>query len=363
MLYYSNPGCENLMLEREIRKAVSRVIKSGTYVLGENVIKFEREFGEYVGANHCVGVNSGTDAIVLGLRSLGIGNEDEVLVPSFTATASVSAIVESGAIPIFVDVNVDSYNMSIEDAISKITKRTKAILAVHLYGNPSDIFKFREICQKEGLFLIEDVAQAFGGKSRGQTLGSIGDLSCFSFYPTKNLGAIGDGGAVCTNDEGVAEKIREIRQYGWNPQRHSVTHGRNSRLDEIQAAILRVKLSHIEELNEERRQIAQEYFQLIKNSKIMLPISRIYDQHSFHLFVIRHISRSAAEIQAEFRRHGVEVGRHYPLPVHKMKAYSHFAKGELPNSEFLSDKVVSIPMYPGLRKREITQVSGIINDL
>lgn len=360
---FSNPRLENLNFETELIRVISEVIDSGTYILGENVSEFEKEFARYIGTDFCLGVNSGTDAIVLGLRSLGIRQGDEIIAPSFTATATVSAIVESGAKPVFVEVDDDSYTLSIQDLIPRITKSTKAIIAVHLYGNPADVLRLREICDDRKLYLVEDVAQACGGSIQGRKLGSIGDIACFSFYPTKNLGAIGDGGAICTNNDKVAESARKLRQYGWNAQKSSILSGRNSRLDEIQAAILRVKLSKLDNLNKHRANLANLYIQNIDETKIHLPRPRKDAFHPYHLFVIRHKKKSANQLQTHLRSNAIEVGRHYAIPVHKMPSFLRYVNRALPTSELLAKQVVSLPMYPFLTEEEVKKVSDCLNDI
>lgn len=360
-LHFSNPARENRALKKELYDVITRVMDSGNYILGDNVEKFQKEFSDYIGVKYCIAVNSGTDALIFALKSLGIKQNDEVLVPSLTATATVSAIVDIGATPVFLEVDISSYTLNIDEIAARITKRTRAIIAVHLYGNAAPIIELRALCDKFGIFLIEDVAQACGGKYGNQRLGSVGHVSCFSFYPTKNLGAIGDGGAVCTDEKNLAESLLAFRQYGWNQLRVAESWGRNSRLDEIQAAILRVKLKHLDELNHQRQENAKQYLKSLDSSQWILPTPNSH--HVYHLFVVRHINLEAKKVVKILQKAKIFVGRHYPIPVHSMPYFASFSTEELPITSKCSNEVISLPMYTFMENIEIERVCEALNDI
>lgn len=362
-LYFAEPTRENRVLEDQLTKVISDVISSNNYILGENVVQFEQEFANYIGVKHCISVNSGTDALIFALRGLGITHGDEVIVPSLTATATVSAIVDLGATPIFIDIDEFEYTLRVDEVISKLSNRTRAVVAVHLYGNAARVLELKQLCKENDLYLIEDVAQACGAEIDQRKLGSIGHISCFSFYPTKNLGAIGDGGAICTNDRKLAEKVIAYRQYGWDPSRISQLWGRNSRLDEIQAAILRVKLKYLDGSNELRRKIALQFNSLLDHNRIITPFSLPNVHHVYHLYVIRHRHYSAETILEKLAKHRIYAGRHYAYPNHKMPNFKDYDNAKLPNTEKCSSAVVSLPMFPYLKSDEVEKVCEVMNDI
>lgn len=347
-------------LSREIKFAVNRVLKSGWYILGPEVEAFEKEFAEYHDTKHAVAVANGTDAIELALRASGVGPGDEVITVSHTAVATICAIERAGAIPVLVDINPRTYTMDVDLVESVITERTKAIVPVHIYGYPVEMDKLVDIARKYKLLLVEDCAQAHGAEFRGRKVGTFGHIAAFSFYPTKNLGAYGDGGAILTNNSEIAKKLIRLRNYGQISRYEFVEWGVNSRMDEIQAAILRVKLKHLDEQNAERRKIASRYSKLLKN--VILPLEEKDYKHAYHLFVVRHDKRDA--LQNLLTQNGVGTLIHYPLPVHMQPAYKHLGYnfGCLPITEEISEQIISLPIYFGLDDKAIKYVSKIVNN-
>ena len=353
----------NLTLEYQKYKdiyhsAIEDVLLQGNFILGENVLKFETEFADYIGTKYCVGVNSGLDALVLSIRALNLNEGDEVLVPSNTYIASVIAISENRLKPVLVEPD-EFYNIDPSKIETKITEQTKAIMIVHLYGQSAKMNEIVSICKKYNLHLIEDCAQSHGATYKGQMTGSFGIAGCFSFYPTKNLGAFGDGGAICTNDEAMYQSVRRMRNYGSVVKYHNDIIGVNSRLDELQAAILKVKLGHFEELINHRRQIASRYQRMISNPRIILPSAYKYSTHVWHLFVVQVDDRSA--FIEHCKNHSVETGIHYPIPPHLSEAY----KGELyvdtSMTEVLSSRVVSLPIYDWMVFEDADYVIEVVN--
>jgi dTDP-4-amino-4,6-dideoxygalactose transaminase len=342
----------------EILSAVRRVAESGRYILGPEVEAFEREFAGYLGVAHAVGVASGTDAVRLALEALGVGAPDDVLTVSHTAVATVAAIVALGARPIFVDVEPETGLMNLDLLESSLTEQTKAVIGVHLYGKALDMDALSSWCASRGLKLIEDCAQAHGARWNGRRVGSFGDAAAFSFYPTKNLGALGDGGAVATNSLAIAERIRSLRQYGWEDRYVSAEPGINSRLDELQAAILRVKLRALDDGNARRRRIALRYLEAFEPLGIAMSDLSDLESHAFHLFVVSTPLRD--ELKAHLANNSVFAGIHYPVPVHLQPGYGEFpSRRELPVSERLADTVLSLPMYPELSQPDQDRVIGL----
>lgn len=354
MILCSNPLAQYRSHEMEITRAVDRVLKSGRYVLGDEVRAFEADFSAYVGVREAVGVGSGTEALHLALRSCDVGPDDEVITVSHTAVATVAAIDLAGATPVLVDIDPDTYTISSIEAA--ITRRTKAVIAVHLYGQPADLDAIGSIKRRHGLRLIEDCAQAHGARFGDGRVGAIGDVSCFSFYPTKNLGAVGDGGAVLTNDPALAARVRSLREYGWTDRYTSAEAGWNSRLDEIQAAILRAKLPTLDADNTRRQYIAARYDAAFVDTPLKCPKRRPYATHVFHLYVVRTRERDA--LQAHLREQGIGALIHYPVPVHLQPAYASrkFSNGPLPETESAAREVLSLPIYPELTEAEQDQV-------
>ena len=359
----SNPRLQFLAQKQEITDSILRVMNSDSYILGSEVSGFEEEFAAYVGVTQCIGVNSGTDSIILGLKALGITNGDEVITPSHTAVATVAAIVASGATPVFADIDPISFTLDPNSVREAITANTKAIIAVHLYGHPCDMDSLMQITNDHGLFLIEDCSQAHGAKWRNRNVGTFGILACFSFYPTKNLGAIGDGGAILTNNLDLANVIRQLRQYGWDSQRQAQVQSQVSRLDEIQAAILRVKLVKLDLANAKRRNIAASYSSRLQHVDLRLPTSNPNAEHVFHLYVIQIKNRD--KIIAKLNSQDIYPGIHYQTPVHLHPAYKALessGKSKLRVTENIQSTILSLPMYPELSEAEIDRVcEGVLS--
>jgi len=347
-------------LQAEIDAAVARVLAGGWYILGPEVRAFESEFAAYLGVEHAVGVASGTDAVLLALRALGVGPGDEVITVAHTAVATVTAIELCGAIPRLVDIDSVTYTLDPTHLAAAITPRTRAIVPVHLYGAPADLDAILAVARAHGLLVVEDCAQAHGARTQGRTVGTLGDAAAFSFYPTKNLGALGDGGAVATNRPEVAERLRLLRQYGWRERYVSDVAGTNSRLDELQAAILRVRLGHLEAENEARRRLAARYDAALAGLPIALPAARPDDCPVYHLYVIRAAARDA--LAEHLRARGIGTGVHYPVPVHRQPAYAHlgYGPGSLPATEAAAAEVLSLPMYPDLTEGAVDTVAAAI---
>lgn len=344
-------------LRHELDEVFSRVMAGGSYILGEEVKAFEKEFAEYCGTSYAIGVASGTDALILSLLACGVGSGDEVIAPSHTAVATIAAIELVGARPVLVDIDLARYTLAPELVAHAVTERTRAIIPVHLYGCPADMNPILEIAAKKKITVIEDALQAHGASIRGTRVGSLSEIAAFSFYPTKNLGAFGDGGAVVTNDPALAEKVQLLRQYGWKQRYISQIKGMNSRLDELQAGFLRVKLRHLEEWNQRRRHLASLYIDLLSGSDVTLPPQPTDVEPVFHQFVIRHPKRDA--LRETLWAQGIHTSIHYPHPVHLQPGYVNLGlgRGSLPNSEKAADEVLSLPMYPELTEDEVRRVA------
>lgn len=348
-------------IKNEIMEAVERVYDSGWYVLGKEVELFEEEFAKYSGTKYCVGVGSGLGALELILKGYDIGEGDEVIIPANTFIATAFAVSHAGATPVLVDVDEKTYNINPELIESAITDKTKAIMPVHLYGHPCDMDPIVEIAKKHNLKVIEDSSQAQGALYKGRMVGSLGDASGMSLFPVKNMGALGDAGVVTTDDKELADKIKILRNYGSSKKYYHEYKGYNCKLDEIQAAILRVKLKYIDEWNEYRQNIASEYLKNIKNDKIMLPSILEGANHVWHRFVIRTKDRDG--LQKYLQSNGIQAMPHYPVPIHKQEAYTELSYliGTLPVTEHISDEILSLPVYPGISKYDIEKVIESIN--
>lgn len=353
----ANPKASYAAHRAEIDAAIRRVLESGWYILGEEVAALEREFAAYCGLGHAVGVGSGTEALHLALKALGVGAGGEVVTVSHTAVATVSAIELAGARPVLVDVHPASYTLDPAALESALGPRTQAIIAVHLYGQPADLQPIAHLAARQGVPLIEDCAQAHGALYQGRPVGGWGACGCFSFYPTKNMGAIGDGGMVVTGDPALAERLRLLREYGWRERYISSVSGWNSRLDELQAAILRVKLAHLDEDNTRRRHLAALYDDLLSGCAVARPVEMPYGRHVYHLYVVRSPQRDA--LRAHLAARGVGTGIHYPAPVHLQPAYAAlgYRPGALPVTERLAREVLSLPLYPELGEAAIAYVA------
>lgn len=346
-------------IKEEILKCINEILESSHYILDKNVDAFEQEIKSYLKVADAIGVASGTDALHLALKALNIGQGDEVITTPFTFFATIEAILYVGAKPVFVDIEEDTYNIDPDKIEEKITPRTKAIIPVHIFGAPADMLKINEIAKKYDLKVIEDAAQAFGAMIGNQKVGSFGDVGCFSFYPSKNLGCFGDGGMVVTKDLEVANKIRMLRNHGCRGKYIHETVGFNSRLDEIQAGILRIKMRHIEEYNEKRRKKAALYTKLLSNS-VVTPRERDNTYHVYHLYSIRSPYRE--KIKETLAKHGIPSVVYYPIPMHLQKAikFLGYKEGDFPRAETVSKEILSLPMYPELPDEEIYEIAQII---
>jgi dTDP-4-amino-4,6-dideoxygalactose transaminase len=360
---WASPAAQYRAHKNTIEAAIGRVLKSGTYVLGSEVEYFERAFANYCGVAYAIGVGSGTDALILALRGLGISEGDEVITVSHTALATAAAIIAAGATPVLVDVDAISYTIDPARIEEAVTAKTRAIVAVHLYGQPADLDAISAIAKRHGLKLVEDCAQAAGAIYRGRRVGGIGDVACFSFYPTKNLGAIGDGGMITTANAALASRVRRLHQYGWNGVRETEDVGVNSRLDPLQAAILGAKLPHLDADNARRAAIAARYAEGLSGLSLTLPATRERCAHVYHLYVLACDEREA--LMEHLHRHGVGSGIHYPVPVHLHKGYAErvrVPKEGLPLTEYLVRRVISLPIYPELEAAEIDSVISTLRD-
>ncbi|HPN39015.1 MAG TPA: DegT/DnrJ/EryC1/StrS family aminotransferase [Melioribacteraceae bacterium] len=357
----------------EFNDAINKTINAGWYILGQEVSNFEKNFANYCGVKHCIGVANGLDALILILRAyieLGkINEEDEIIVPSNTYIATILSISHNRLKPILIEPDINTYNINPKLIESKITDRTKAIMPVHLYGKVSDMNEINKIAQKYNLIVIEDSAQAHGAQCKEKKTGNLGDAAGFSFYPGKNLGALGDGGAVTTNDDKLADTIRALRNYGSHQKYYNLYKGYNSRLDELQAAFLNVKLKYLDNDNQKRREIAQYYCTNIKNPKIVLPFENLtknskleiqnYLEHVWHLFVIRTEKRD--KLQKYLTDKSVQTVIHYPIPPHKQQAYKEWYNLSFPIAEKIHYEVLSLPISPVMKDVEVEKVVQIIN--
>ena len=356
-------------IKAELDEAAARVLASGWYILGPEVRAFEAEFAAFCGVGHAIGVGNGTEALYLALIALGVGAGDEVLSVANAADYEPLTILQASARPVFVDVDERTYTIEPELLEAAITPRTKAIMPVHLYGRMADMAAIMAVAERHGLPVIEDCAQAHGAQLPlhssgfgGRVAGSIGVCGCFSFYPSKNLGALGDGGMIVTNDAALAAKLRRLRMYGWEKRYYTVDSGGiNSRLDEIQAALLRVKLRHLAAWNNARRRIAQRYNQLLADTGLLLPELPSDESHVFHLYVVQTQQRD--RLQASLQQRGVETAIHYPLPAHLQPVYQGLAEpGSLPVTEKLAGTVLSLPIYPELTDAEVDAVVAAVRE-
>jgi dTDP-4-amino-4,6-dideoxygalactose transaminase len=356
---WASPLAQYRAHQVSIQSAINRVLESGDYILGEEVASFERAFAAYCGVEHAVGVGSGTDALILALRALGIGPGDEVITVSHTAVATVAAVLATGATPVLVDVDSVSYTIDPARIAEAITPRTRAIIPVHLYGRPADMTAIAAIAEQHELRVIEDCAQAAGALHRGRRVGSCGDLAAFSFYPTKNLGGVGDGGMVITNDNDLASRVRRLRQYGWDQSRNTHEIGLNSRLDPLQAAVLHAKLPQLTTENARRAAIAHCYNDALADLPLATPAVTAEDTHVYHLYVVRCTDR--ARLRAHLGADQIGSAVHYPVPVHRQAGYAEkivIAKGGLPVTDRLCGEVLSLPIYPELNGDAVDRIVG-----
>jgi len=360
MILCSNPLAQYQAHKAEIDAAIQKVLDKGWYILGEETSAFEAEFAAYIGVAHGIGVGNGTDALHVALAACSIGPGDEVITVSHTAVATVVAIELCGATPVLVDIEPDYYTLDPLKLEAAISPRTKAVIPVHLYGQPADLTPILEIARKHGLKVIEDCAQAHGAVYHGRRVGAWGDIACFSFYPTKNLGALGDGGMVLTNDPALAERARLLREYGWAERYKSEISGWNSRLDEVQSAVLRIKLRHLDDDNAKRAGLAAVYDESLANTSLVPPRQRSETTHVRHLYVVRSSRRD--KLQMFLKEHGIGALIHYPVPVHLQPAYKHLIRNgkSMKETERAAGEVLSLPIYPELTGKEIAGISELI---
>ena len=350
----------NERLRKEIHGKITQVLDSGWYLLGEETENFEQNFAKYCGVKHCIGVANGLESLNLIIRGYGFAQGDEIIVPANTYIASILAISENGCTPILVEPDINTYNINPDLIEKKITSKTKAIMVVHLYGQAVQMQKIWALAQKYNLKIIEDSAQAHGAKYQNKRVGSLGDASGFSFYPGKNLGCVGDGGCVTTNDDELAQKIKALRNYGSHKKYHNVFIGMNSRLDEIQAGILDIKLKFLDEDNQKRKEIAKYYRKNIKNSSIILPNVYAEDAHVWHLFVVR--TKQRDNFQKYLLDNEIQTIIHYPIPPHKQECYKLWNNLSYPITEEIHKSVLSLPISPVMSDDEVKKVVEVINE-
>ena len=370
-------------LAENLDKAALGVLSSANYIMGKTVTDFEKEFADFIGVKHAISVGNGTDALVLALKSMEIGEGDEVITTPFTFFATAETISAVGATPVFVDVDKETFNIDVTKIEEKITSKTKAIMPVHIFGQSADMDEINEIAKKHKLYVIEDACQAIGGKYRGRKIGTLGDVACFSFFPTKNLGCAGDGGMIVTDNDEIAIIARALRTHGsgengqkaynllnnieeeiktaegandtvYNPLKYyNYLIGYNTRLDAIQAAILSVKLKEIDSWNAKRREIVELYNEALQNSDLVTPVARDYNDHVYHMYILQ--SENREEVLAKLKEAGIATGVYYPVPLHLQKVYKNlgYKEGDMPVSEYLSHRTFAIPVYPELTKNKL----------
>lgn len=373
-------------LEEELNKAALEVLSSAKYIMGENVIEFEKEFASYIGVKHAISVGNGTDALVLALKAMGIKSGDEVITTPFTFFATAEAISAVGAVPVFVDVEKETFNIDVTKIEEKITNKTKAIIPVHIFGQAADMDEINKIAKKHNLLVLEDACQAIGGKYKGKNIGALADAACFSFFPTKNLGCAGDGGMIVTDNDDIAIIARALRTHGsgengqkaynllnniteevktaegvddtvYNPLKYyNYLIGYNTRLDAIQAALLRIKLKEIDKWNSKRREIVKIYNDALQNSDYVTPFCREDVEHVYHMYILQ--SEKREEVIAKLKKAGVATGVYYPIPLHLQKVYKDlgYKEGDMPVAEYLSHRTFAIPVYPELTKEQVDYI-------
>ncbi len=344
-------------IKGEVDAAIAGTFEKGNFILGEKVEAFEKAFSRYCNAKHCVSVGSGTDALNISMMALGIKSGDEVVMPSHTFVATAFAATNVSAKPIFADIDEKTYNISASGINKAVTEKTKAALPVHLYGQYCDMAPIMEIASKKNLKVIEDCSQSHGAEYNGKRK-LFGDVACYSFYPTKNLGCYGDGGAVVTNDDALAGKLRLLRNYGQSRKYEHVTFGYNTRLDEIQAAILLVKLKRLDGWNEKRRKLASLYNELLEGANVVAPVEAKYAKHVYYIYAIR--SKSRDSLQKHLEKRGIKTLIHYPIPVHKQKVFSSYNAQRLDVTELVASEVLSLPMFPELEESEVEEVAAAV---
>ena len=373
-------------LADKLNEATLGILSSANYIMGKTVLDFEKEFANYIGVKHAISVGNGTDALVLALKSIGIGAGDEVITTPFTFFATAEAISAVGGTPVFVDVNKDTFNIDTTKIEEKITSKTKAIMPVHIFGQSADMDEINEIAKKHNLMVIEDACQAIGGKYKGRKIGTLGDAACFSFFPTKNLGCAGDGGMIVTDNDEIATIARALRTHGsgengqkaynllnnieeevqkaesandtvYNPLKYyNYLIGYNTRLDAIQAAILDVKIKEIDKWNARRREIVKAYNEALQNNALVTPVAKDYNEHVYHMYILQ--SESREEVIEKLKEAGIATGVYYPVPLHLQKVYKNlgYKEGDMPVAEYLSHRTFAIPVYPELNEEQVQYI-------
>lgn len=362
MIFFANPKSEYTYLKKKIDNKIKKVLNSNSYILANEVEKFEKNFSKYLEIKFSVGVSNGTDALILALQAINIKKGDQVITTSHTAFATIAAIVDVGAIPVFIDINEDDFTIDTSKIEKKITKKTKAIIAVHIYGNPVNIKELIRIKKKYNIFLIEDCAQAHGAEYDKIKVGNFGDFACFSFYPTKNLSTFGDAGIISTSHKHMYQKLKLLREYGWIKKNLSLCKGSNKRLDELHAGILNVKLTFLEKFNNNRISIAKSYLAKIKSNKIILPKVDQVKKHVYHLFVIRIKNKKRNDFLNYLKKNKIFAGIHYPIPNHKQKPFLKYSTTDLPVTERIAKDIVSLPIYPLLSRKDVNKIISVINN-
>jgi len=349
-------------IKEEMDAAVLATLESGHFILGPQVVKFEESIAAYLGVKHAVGLASGTDALVLALRALNIGAGDEVIIPAYTFFATAGAVMSVGAKPVFADIDPAIYQIDASRIKPIVTKKTRAIIPVHLYGHPADMNPILEIAREHHLKIIEDNAQGFGAEYKNQKTGALGDIGCLSFFPTKNLGAYGDAGMAVTNDAALAERIRKLRAHGWKKKYFSEEVGYNSRLDALQAAILQTKLPYADAWNDKRRELARRYSERLAPLGVVVPIERDWGKHVYHLYIIRSSKRD--ELQAFLKQKGIASEVYYPLPPHLSEPCKKFGykAGDFPHAELASRETLALPLYPELSEAQQDEVIAAVRE-
>lgn len=349
-------------IKKEIDAAVLSTLESGHFILGPQVVKFEESVAKYLGVKHAIGLASGTDALVIALRALNIGDGDEVIIPAYTFFATAGTVMSVGAKPVIVDVDPQSYQIDVSKIEAAITSKTKAIIPVHLYGHPAEMNPILEIAREHNLKVIEDNAQGYGAEYLGKKTGSLGDAGCLSFFPTKNLGAYGDGGMVVTNDDALAEQMRMLRAHGWKKKYYSEMVGYNSRLDAMQAAILQAKFPHLDEWNDKRRELSKRYNEHLAPLGIVTPVEREWARHVYHLYIIRSTKREA--LQAFLKEKGIASEVYYPIPPHLSIPCRKFGykEGDFPHAEKAAQETLALPLYPELTLDQQDEVIAAVKE-
>lgn len=349
-------------IKKEIDAAVLSTLESGHFILGPQVVKFEESIASYLGVKHAIGLASGTDALVIAMRALNIGEGDEVIIPAYTFFATAGTVMSVGAKPVIVDIDPQSYQINVGKIEAAITSNTKAIIPVHLYGHPSEMNPILEIARRYGLKVIEDNAQGYGAEYLGRKTGAMGEVGCLSFFPTKNLGAYGDGGMVVTNDEALAEQMRMLRAHGWKKKYYSEMVGYNSRLDAIQAAILQAKFAHLDEWNDKRRELAKRYNEHLTPFGIVTPVEREWAKHVYHLYIIRSTKRD--DLQAFLKEKGIASEVYYPIPPHlsvPCRKYG-YKEGDFLHAENAAKETLALPLYPELTLKQQDEVIAAVKE-